>query len=315
MINFIESASSYDLITVLGATAAGKTAFAAHLANILQSEIISADSRQVYRRMNIGTGKDYEDYIVNGRQIPVHLIDIVEPGEKYNVYQYQKDFIKVYKSIIGIGKKAIFCGGSGLYIEAVLKDYQLITVPHNEELRWKIEPKTIDELIPILESYKQLHNISDTNDKERLIRAIEIADYYLNHPDKSEKLGKMKHLVLGVKFDRNSRRKRISERLKSRLTSGMIEEVQELINSGVSADTLIYYGLEYKFITTYLQNKISYDEMFKQLETAIHQFSKRQMTWFRRMERNGIEIHWLDGYMSMEQKIARVEEILRKKNK
>ncbi len=314
MKDLIDAASSYDLITILGATAGGKTSFAANLAHSLQAEIISADSRQVYRNMNIGTGKDYEDYQINDERIPVHLIDILEPGEKYNVYQFQKDFIKVYKDIKSRKKKAILCGGSGLYIESVVKDYQLITVPENEEFHQKFEAKSIDELIPVLESYKQLHNVSDTSDKQRLIRAIEIAEYYSNNPDESTTPGKMKHLVLGIQFDRNSRRKRISERLKQRLENGMIEEVQGLIDSGVSQETLIYYGLEYKYITLYLQGKITYDEMFRQLETAIHQFSKRQMTWFRRMERNGTEINWLEGTMSILQKMETVYEILKKKN-
>jgi len=312
MSDLIEAASSFDLITVLGATAGGKTSFASNLAYHINAEIISADSRQVYRKMNIGTGKDYEDYLVNGVQVPVHLIDIIEPGKKYNVYQFQKDFIDVYKNIKYRGKNAILCGGSGLYLEAVLKDYQLITVPQNSELRAELESKSMDELISVLEHRKSLHNVSDTSDRKRLIRAIEIAEYYANKPNENQNLSDLKHLVIGIKFDRNSRRKRISERLKQRLENGMIEEVQGLIDSGVSEDSLIYYGLEYKYVTMYLQGAISYNEMFSQLETAIHQFSKRQMTWFRRMERNGIEIHWLDGYLNLEQKIEGIFKILKK---
>jgi tRNA dimethylallyltransferase len=314
MNNLIENLEKYDLISVIGATAGGKTSFAANLAHLTDAEIISADSRQVYRRMNIGTGKDYDDYLVNGVQIPVHLIDILEPGEKYNVYQYRNDFIKVYKSITDRKKKAILCGGSGLYIESILKDYQLIAVPHNEEFYNQLESQSIEELVPVLESYKNLHNTSDTTDKRRLIRAIEIAEYYVKNPDKRQDISDMKHLALGIKYDRNSRRKRISQRLKQRFENGMIEEVQALIDAGIDTETLIYYGLEYKYITMQLQGLLSFDEMFNQLETAIHQFSKRQMTWFRRMERNGIKIHWLDGYMSMEQKMLRLAEVLKKEN-
>lgn len=305
---------NYNPITVLGATAGGKTAFAANLSYLLDREIISADSRQVYRRMNIGTGKDYGDYIVENTLIPVHLIDIAEPGTKYNVFQYQQDFIKSFQEIQNRGKKAILCGGSGMYIEAIVKDYDLITVPHNIALRKDIESREIEELIPVLESYKKMHNVSDITNKKRLIRAIEIADFYANNKEQKNAGNKLNHLILGIKFDRDSRRKRISSRLKQRMDSGMIEEVKALIDSGTDTETLIYYGLEYKFITLYLTNKLSYDEMFKSLETAIHQFSKRQMTWFRKMERDGIKIHWLDGYMGLQEKLERIENILEKSN-
>ncbi len=304
----------YNPITVLGATAGGKTAFAANLSYLLDREIISADSRQVYRRMNIGTGKDYGDYIVENTLIPVHLIDIAEPGTKYNVFQYQQDFIKSFQEIQNRGKKTILCGGSGMYIEAIVKDYDLITVPHNIALRKDIESREIEELIPVLESYKKMHNVSDITNKKRLIRAIEIADFYANNKEQKNAGNKLNHLILGIKFDRDSRRKRISSRLKQRMDSGMIEEVKALIDSGTDTETLIYYGLEYKFITLYLTNKLSYDEMFKSLETAIHQFSKRQMTWFRKMERDGIKIHWLDGYMGLQEKLERIENILEKSN-
>jgi len=300
----------YNLITILGATAAGKTAFAAHLASVIDREIISADSRQVYRRMDIGTGKDYGDYIVNGKRIPVHLIDIAEPGSKYNVYQYQHDFVNTYKDIETRGKKAIMCGGSGMYIEAIIKGYDLIAVPHNFGLRENLEKKETEQLIQILETYKKLHNISDTSVRKRLIRAIEISEHCSKNTDNQSNKTQISHLVLGIKFDRDSRRRRISERLKQRLESGMIEEVKSLIDSGIEIETLIYYGLEYKFITLYLTGKLSYGEMFNGLETAIHQFSKRQMTWFRKMERDGIEIHWIDGYMGIEEKIDRVYKIL-----
>jgi tRNA dimethylallyltransferase len=314
MDELINLSAKYNLITVLGATAGGKTAFAAQLAYLLDAEVIGADSRQLYRRMDIGTGKDYKDYDVFGKKIPIHLIDIIEPGEKYNVYQYQKDFVKVYRDITGREKKAVLCGGSGLYIESVLKDYKLFEVPINEELRHQLKQKSLEELILQLESYKRLHNTTDIDDRERLIRAIEIAEFESDKKNEILDFPEMKHLVLGIKFDRNSRRKRISERLKLRLENGLIEEVKGLIDSGVDMDTLIYYGLEYKYITLYLQGKMSFEEMFKQLETAIHQFSKRQMTWFRRMERNGTEINWIDGYMSMDEKIDRVLKILRALN-
>jgi len=309
-----ELAEPYNLITVLGATAGGKTAFAAKLTHVLDREIISADSRQVYRRMDIGTGKDLEDYTVDGHEVPTHLVDIVEPGYKYNVYEYQQDFVKVFKDIVARGKKAVLCGGSGMYLEAVIKDYKLISVPHNIELRQKLEGSSLEELIPILEAYGSLHNKSDVTEKKHLIRAIEIADHYAENPGARMKLPDINHLILGVKFDRDSRRRRISERLKQRLENGMIEEVQMLIDSEVDKETLIYYGLEYKFVTQYIEGQLTYNEMFNGLQTAIHQFSKRQMTWFRRMEKNGIKIHWLDGYMTMEEKIDRVKSILKMNN-
>ncbi len=306
-----ELTQKYDLITVLGATAGGKTSFAAHLAYHTRREIISADSRQVYRRMDIGTGKDLDDYIVNRQKIPVHLVDIVEPGNKYNVFEYQQDFIKVYEQLKKQEKKAILCGGSGMYIEAVINAYKLLKVPENEELRKQLSSKSLDELAKTLISYGNLHNKTDIEDKERALRAIEIAEFYKQNPEKKTGLERISKLILGIKFDRNSRRRRITERLKSRLENGMITEVEKLLDEGIPADTLIYYGLEYKFITLYLLGQISYDEMFRKLETAIHQFSKRQMTWFRRMERQGTKIHWLDGYMSMEEKLERVKDIVR----
>jgi len=309
-----ELTEKYDLITVLGATAGGKTSFATHLAYHTKREIISADSRQVYRRMDIGTGKDLDDYIINEKKIPVHLVDIVEPGYKYNVFEYQQDFIKVYKRLTTQGKKAILCGGSGMYLESVVNAYKLLKVEKNTILREKLKNKSLDELAKILASYGNLHNKTDIESKERAIRAIEIAEFYRQNPDKKTGLENITKLILGIKFDRNSRRRRITERLKLRLENGMIDEVKSLLDEGVPADTLIYYGLEYKFITQYLLNEISYKQMFSKLETAIHQFSKRQMTWFRRMERHGTKIHWIDGYMSMEEKLKRVEEIVIKNN-
>ena len=311
IINKLKTLSEkFDLITVLGATAGGKTSFAANLAYLTNRDIIGADSRQVYKKMDIGTGKDLEDYIVNGKKINHHLIDIVEAGEKYNVYEYQKDFIKVYNNLKLKGNRAIMCGGSGMYLESVLNSYKLLKVTENIELRKELENKSLTELVKKLKSYGKVHNSSDLLDPERAIKAIEIADYYKNNPDISNDLHHINNLVLGVKFDRDSRRRRITNRLKQRLKEGMIEEVDALIKSGVSTDTLIYYGLEYKFITLHLLGQLSYNEMFTNLETAIHQFSKRQMTWFRRMEKKGTKIHWLDGYMNEDEKIERVLEIL-----
>ncbi len=307
-----ELSEKFDLITVLGATAGGKTSFAAHLAYVTDREIIGADSRQVYRRMDIGTGKDYDDYIVQGKKIPIHLIDIAEPGYKYNVFEYQTDFIKIYKQLKANGKKVIMCGGSGMYLEAILNAYKLLKVPENKDLREKLTNKSLQEMFNILQSFGDVHNTSDILDRERALRAIEISEFYKQNPDRKTGLENIKTLILGVKFDRNSRRQRITERLKSRLQSGMIEEVKSLLDSGVDKDILIYYGLEYKFITKYLLDELTYDEMFKNLETAIHQFSKRQMTWFRRMEKNHTKIYWLDGYMSMDEKLRRVEEIMAK---
>ncbi len=296
------------MITILGPTASGKTALAANVAYRMNGEVISADSRQVYRNMDIGTGKDYDDYIIEGMEVPCHLVDICDAGEKYSVYRYQKDFMTVYNEIEGRNKLPVLCGGTGMYIESVLKGYRLLKVPVNKSLRDNLERKTMDEMKDILEGYGDLHNITDTTQRKRLIRAIEIAKYYSDHNIEEEEFPEINSLVAGLKFDRNSRRKRITERLKKRLEGGMIEEVKSLLESGVSAETLICYGLEYKFITWYLQEKISYDEMFSQLETSIHRFAKRQMTWFRRMEKNGIEIKWLDGYLPLEKKVEKVME-------
>jgi len=298
----------FNMITILGPTASGKTALAANVAFRMNGEVISADSRQVYRNMDIGTGKDYDDYIIKGREVPSHIVDICDAGEKYSVYRYQRDFLTVYNEITDRNKMPVLCGGTGMYIESVLKGYRLLKVPVNKSLRDNLERKTMDEMKDILEGYKNLHNITDITQRKRLVRAIEIAKYYSDHNIEEEKFPEIHSLVAGINFDRNSRRKNISDRLKERLKSGMVEEVKSLIESDVSEETLIYYGLEYKFITWYLQEKISYDEMFSQLETSIHRFAKRQMTWFRRMERNGIEIKWLDGYISLDEKIEKVME-------
>jgi len=301
----------YNLVTVLGHTAGGKTRFAACLAEKLRGEVISADSRQVYRHMDLGTGKDYQDYMVNGHQVRCHLIDIVDPGYEYNVYEYQKDFIRVFNAIEKQGFLPVLCGGSGLYIEAVLKGYRLIRVPLNKELRTKLAQENIDELTTRLSGFRKLHNKTDIVDRKRLIRALEIEIYYQEHPELDEQMPVIRPIVLGIKFDRLSRRKRISERLEERFDQGMVEEVQSLLDRGVTAEKLIYYGLEYKYITEYLSGLTTYKEMFARLETAIHRFAKRQMTWFRRMEREGIKIHWFDGYQPLGDKIERAVKLCR----
>jgi len=302
----------YNLITILGPTASGKTSVAAHLANRLNGEIISADSRQVYRRMDLGTGKDIADYCVNGVEIPFHLIDIVDAGYEYNVFEYQRDFIKAFTDIQSRNRFPIVCGGSGLYIEAVLKGYKLINVPVNEELRGRLTGKNLEELASILKTYKTLHNVSDVDTVKRAVRAIEIQEYYSRNPEIDTTFPEINSLIVGVKYDRDTRRIRITERLKSRLNEGMIEEVKNLIAVGVKAETLVYYGLEYKYLTKYVLGEISYNEMFHQLETAIHQFAKRQMTWYRHMEKNGFIINWIDGNMPIEEKLEKIERLLKK---
>jgi len=306
----MEKKSKYNIVAIIGATAGGKTSVATQLAYELDGEILSADSRQIYKGMDIGTGKDLVDYNVNGKAIPYHLIDIADAGEKYSVYLYQKDFFAAYQNIVARGKFPILCGGSGLYIESVLKSYKMLDVPKNNALRSDLEEKSLAELAEILATYKKLHNKTDTDTRERAIRGIEIEDYYQKNPQERVEYPEIDPLVIGVKFDRLSRRKRITQRLKQRLDEGMIEEVKTLMNRGVPAETLLYYGLEYKYITLYLTGQISYDEMVPGLETAIHQFSKRQMTWFRRMERQGTKIYWLDGYQSMEDKINKIKNLL-----
>lgn len=307
----IKNIAMYNMICVLGATATGKTSLAVELANEFKGEIISADSRQVYRGMDIGTGKDIEEYTFKGEKIPYHLIDIVDAGYKYNLYEYQKDFLKVWYDMQERNKTAILCGGTGLYLEAVLKGYRLIYVPVNENLRLSLEGKNLAELTEILKDYKELHNTTEVDTIKRAVRAIEIEDYYKTHPEIETDYPEINPLIVGIKFDRDSRRRRITQRLHSRLDEGMVEEVKALLDSGISAEDLIYYGLEYKFITLYLTGEISYDTMVSKLNTAIHQFAKRQMTWFRKMERDGFNIKWLDGYMSTEEKVAVVKELYR----
>lgn len=299
----------YNMICVLGATATGKTGLAVELAHEFKGEIVSADSRQVYRGMDIGTGKDIDEYTLRGEQIPYHLIDIVDAGYKYNLYEYQKDFLKVWYDMQERQKPMILCGGTGLYLEAVLKGYRLIYVPVNEELRESLSGKDLAELTEVLKGYKQLHNTTEVDTVKRAVRAIEIEDYYKSHPEIETDYPEINPLIVGIKFDRDSRRKRITQRLHSRLEEGMVDEVKTLLDSGIAPEDLIYYGLEYKFLTLYLTGEISYDTMVNKLNTAIHQFAKRQMTWFRKMERDGFDIKWLDGYMSTEEKVAKVKEL------
>ena len=300
----------YDLITILGPTASGKTPLAAHLADKLNTEIISGDSRQIYRRMDLGTGKDLVDYVVEGRPVPYHLIDIVEPGYKYNVFEYQRDFLKAYEDIASRGKMPILCGGTGMYIESVLKGYRLLPVPENPELRASLEGKTLEELTRILEGYKKLHNSTDVDTAKRAIRAIEIEEYYKQQPPEYREFPSLNSLIVGVDIDRELRREKITRRLKQRLDEGMVEEVRGLLAEGIPAENLIYYGLEYKFLTQYAIGELTFDEMFNQLETAIHQFAKRQMTWFRGMERRGFTIHWLDATLPMEEKLEYITNLI-----
>ena len=297
---------------MLGPTATGKTRLAALLANKIDAEIISADSRQVYKNMNLGTGKDYDDYIVYGKSIPYHLIDIHEPGYKYNVYEFQSDFFKKFEEIKSRKKEVILCGGTGMYIESITKGYKLISVPVNNKLRNTLKDKNIVELEQILQSYKRLHNRSDTDTIKRAIRAIEIAEFYSLNKIKDEKLPEISPVFLGISFDREKRRQRITERLKIRLRNGMVEEVESLLNNGATADDMIYYGLEYKFITLYLQGVLSFSDMEQKLNIAIHQFAKRQTTWFRKMEREGVEINWIDGLLDEDERTEMALKIISK---
>ena len=296
------------MITILGPTASGKTDLAARLAHVIHGEIISADSRQVYRGMDIGTGKDLADYVVDGEPVPYHLIDIAEPGTKYNLYQYQRDFHVAYDDIVGRGRVPVLCGGTGLYIEAVLKGYALSPVPQNPELRLRLEGKSLEELTAMLVELKQrtgsvMHNTTDVDSCQRAIRAIEIETYNLDHATELRQMPPVPSLVIGVDIDREQRRRKITARLRQRLDNGMVEEIRSLLDSGVKPDDLIYYGLEYKYVTEYVIGRLSYDEMFRQLEIAIHQFAKRQMTWFRGMERRGAQIHWISASKPMDEKV------------
>ena len=302
--------NQYELITIIGPTASGKTALAAALAARLDTEIISADSRQLYRGMDIGTGKDLADYEVDGKQIPYHLIDICDPGYKYNVFEYQHDFFKVFAGLRERGKLPIICGGTGLYVEAVLKGYKLLDVPPNPALRERLSGKSLAELETILAGYKVLHNKTDVDSAQRAIRAIEIEEFYRTQEPDVREFGPLNSLIVGGDIDRELRREKISKRLRARLDEGMVDEVRGILATGVSPEDLIYYGLEYKFLTLYIIGKLTYEEMVGQLEIAIHQFAKRQMTWFRGMERRGCTIHWLEATLPMADKVAQIEEWL-----
>ena len=302
------------MITILGPTASGKTSLAAALAARIDAEIISADSRQVYRGMTIGTGKDLDDYRQGDRVIPYHLIDICEPGTKYNLFQYQQDFHLIYNNIVARGVRPILCGGTGLYIESVLKGYALSPVPQNQALRDELADKSLAELTEMLEDLKHrnhsvMHNRTDVDTAQRAIRAIEIETYNLEHPTDNRTLLPIDSVIIGVDINREERRRKITQRLKQRLEEGMVDEIRQLLDRGIAPENLIYYGLEYKFVTEYVIGKTSYEEMFRQLEIAIHQFAKRQMTWFRGMERRGFTIHWIDALDPMDSKVAQIMDI------
>lgn len=312
----IDNMQNQKMITILGPTASGKTSVAAALALRTGGEIISADSRQVYRRMDIGTGKDLADYTIGDVHIPYHLIDIAEPGTKYNLFQYQQDFHTAYNDIRSRGKLPILCGGTGLYIEAVLGGYSLSPVPQNQKLRESLEGKSLDQLTQMLVELKQkngsnMHNRTDVDTAQRAIRAIEIETYNLEHPTPERQMPPVDSLVIGINIDRELRREKITRRLKARLEEGMCDEIRSLIDGGVNPDDLIYYGLEYKFVTEYVVGKTSYEDMFRQLEIAIHQFAKRQMTWFRGMERRGYTIHWIDAAQSMDEKVEAIMSLMK----
>ena len=302
----------FDLITILGPTASGKTSLAVALAADLNTEIISADSRLIYKRMDIGTGKDLEEYKYEDKEIQYHLIDICEPGYKYNLYEYQRDFNVVFQDLRTREKFPILCGGTGLYIETVLKGYSMPQVPENKELREKLKDKTLTELTSILKTYKTLHNTTDVDSCKRAVRAIEIAEFYRNQQPEERKNKPLNSFIVGVDIEREARRRKISERLQMRLNSGMVDEVRALLKEGISPDDLIYYGLEYIYLTEYLIGRLSYVEMVSKLEIAIHQFAKRQMTWFRGMERRGFSIFWLDAFLPMDEKIMKIKEQLKK---
>ena len=301
----------YDMLAVVGPTASGKTSLAVDVALALgNTEIISADSRQVYRGMDIGTGKDLGEYKRGEVVVPSHLLDIVDAGEKYNLFEFQRDFLVSYNDIVGRGAFPLMCGGSGMYVESVLKGYRLLPVPENAALRESLEEKSLEELTAMLSQYKTLHNNTDTDTKKRAIRAIEIEEYYRTCPVEERSFPEIRCLTVGVSVDREVRRERISRRLRDRLDNGMVAEVQGLLDSGVTPDQLIYYGLEYKYLTQYIIGELGYDEMVKGLEIAIHQFAKRQMTWFRGMEKRGVHIHWIDAMQPREQQVEQIKKLL-----
>lgn len=304
------------MITIIGPTACGKTAVAAALAVRVGGEIISADSRQVYRRMDIGTGKDLADYVVDGKQVPYHLIDIAEPGTRYNLFQYQHDFLKAYNDIMQRGALPILCGGTGLYVESVLRGYRLAAVPENKELRERLKGKSLEELAEMLAELKRrngsvMHNTTDVDTTKRAIRAIEIETFNGENPAAGADIPPVESLVIGLDIGREERRRRITARLRLRLADGMVDEVKGLLESGIPAENLIYYGLEYKYVTEYVIGRSSFDEMFSRLEIAIHQFAKRQMTWFRGMERRGVKINWIDAMQSTDDKVNKIIDLAR----
>jgi tRNA dimethylallyltransferase len=298
----------YDLIVITGPTASGKTAVAAGVASAIGGEIISADSRQVYRGMDLGTGKDYSDYIVDGRKVPYHLIDITDAGCKYNVFEYQRDFLMVYNNLKERSVTPVVCGGSGMYLDSIVSGYRLLPVPVNEDLRRELADCSLEKLRDILSTYKKLHNLTDVDNKKRAVRAIEIEMFYSSRRPEEISFPEIRPLIFAVSYDREERRRRITRRLRLRLKEGMIEEVERLLASGVDEETLIYYGLEYKYIMLFVREELSYEEMFRGLETAIHRFAKRQMTWFRGMERRGVRIHWIDGNEPLDSKIGMIIE-------
>ncbi len=296
------------MLIITGPTATGKTQIAVQYANQYNGAVISADSRQVYRGMDIGTGKDLNEYIVDGKQIAKYLIDIAEPGTEYNLFQFRKDFLEAYNTILQENKLPILCGGTGMYIESIVKRYNLVEVPENIALREELNNKTVDELSKILSSYKILHNKTDIDSRDRLLRAIEIEIFNKENPNAND-FPVINNVIIGVNYEREAVRNRITIRLKERLENGMIEEVETLINKGVSIEKLIFYGLEYKYVAMYLSKQLSYKDMQNLLNIAIHQFAKRQMTWFRRMEKQGITIHWIDGSISMSEKLELIHTI------
>ena len=302
----------YNLVTILGPTACGKTTLAVALADRLQAAIISADSRQVYRSMDLGTGKDLAEYMVDGRQVPYRLIDVVDAGYKYNVFEFQRDFLNVYNELCSKGQLPVLCGGTGMYLESVLRGYRLVEVPENKELRSALVDKSLEELTEILSGYKQLHNTTDVDTCKRAIRAIEIEEYYRENDANVREFPEIKSLTIGIDVSRELRRERISRRLRERLEQGMVDEVRGILASGVSPEDLIYYGLEYKYLTMFVIGQLTYDEMVDQLEIAIHQFAKRQMTYFRGMERRGVPIHWIDAELSTGEKVEQICHLLSK---
>jgi tRNA dimethylallyltransferase len=302
--------NKFNLVVVLGPTATGKTAFAANLAYRLKGEIISADSRQVYRGMDKATGKDFNDYLVNDVRVPYHLVNIVDPGYEYSVFGFQRDFLKAFHSITERGKLPVLCGGTGMYIESVLKGYRLTDVPENKGLRKKLEAESDSDLTEMLKSFKVPHNLSDLSDRKRLVRAIEIQQYYADHPETDRSFPEIRPVILGIWFEREELRQRITDRLKARLEAGMVDEVKALLAKGLKPEQLKFYGLEYKYLTQYVTGELSFEEMFRLLNTAIHQFAKRQLTWFRKMEREGAVIHWIDGRLSTDEKFIATRSII-----